>query len=150
MNLEIKLDGKSVVNLEIDVHSLMLIAKTLTQEPPPLSESRSTPLSVTQARELLANIDPKSKAFLLKLAKQGGKLTWGEMRKIFELDDDAGWSSYTRAWGKGITKAVRYILKDKQARLIWSVDEEWEDDCDPLGPVYVDGVALESLKSLLT
>jgi hypothetical protein len=153
MNLEIKLDGQTLVNIDINTQ---LAARAGREFRAPLPEAthswRSTPMTVPQARELLSKIDPKSKVFLLELARKDGTLSWRDMRAIYELDAEAEWSVYSRGWGKGITRALRFIMKDNSAKLVWWNDDQWdeleEDDVDR-GLVHIDGPALAALQACL-
>jgi hypothetical protein len=103
-------------------------------------------MSKAQAQVLLSRVDEKSQHFLKQLAANDGAITWGEMRKIFGIVEEDDWASFSAGYGKGITRALRNILQDKSARLVWRHDEDWNEsqESDPC-EVYIDGPALQAL-----
>jgi hypothetical protein len=152
MNLELKIDDATVVKMELNEGFL----SQLLQLKPSVNAgvvTKSAPLTKAQAEELLSRIDGKSVLFLKQIAANNGSITWGEMKGIFGIED---WSTFTSGHGKGITRALRHILDDKSARLIWWVDKEWADnEGNYLEPneedrckVYLDGVALQALREM--
>lgn len=148
-NIVVTVDGQVAIDADINVPLIVRLlqrasAVTLTQSVP-----KSTPISTDQARELLARVDEKSAHFLKQLAANGGKMTWGEMRKLFGINDVQETSAFTNRYGKGITRALRHLLGDKSARLVWWDDFEWVwDDLDKVDAykVYIDGPALLALQ----
>jgi hypothetical protein len=143
MHIEILIEGKSVVKADID---MTFLAGTLS---PSRGEvlAKSSPMTKAQAEELLARIDSKSAQLLRQIAANNGVITWDEMRAILGIGID-DWNVFSAGRGKGITRALRHILGDRSARLIWWNDDEWVDDKDPLGPVYIDGLALQALREI--
>jgi hypothetical protein len=153
MNFELRIDGKAVVNMELN-HGLisgLLQLKPSTAGAETISQSAS--LTNAQAEELLSRIDGKSVQFLKQIAANNGSITWGEMKTIFSIGD---WATFASGHGKGITRALRHMLDDKSARLFWWIDKDWVDDeGNNLAPseedrckVYVDGTALRALREI--
>lgn len=145
MQIEIKIDGQSLVNMQLDEG---LLFKVLGKTSGALGMPKSTPITVAQAKDLLSRIDTKSVQFLKQIAMNSGEIGWGEMRRIFGINDE--WSEFSSSYGKGITRALRHLTNDKSARLVWWDDADWPDDgragtwdhCK----VFVDGPALKSLR----
>ncbi len=110
---------------------------------------QSTPASEEQMRLLLTRIDKRSAQFLEAIAlSASGSITWTEMREIFGIKGVDDWVSYSNSFGKGITRAYRNILENKEARLIWWIEDDWteSDWSSDACSVYVDGPALSSLR----
>lgn len=150
MNITLAVDGQVVININLDT---ALIPKLLPSFGGAITAhhhhmSKSTPVSKAQMEELLSRIDTKSVQFLKQLAANNGSITWGEMRSIFGIDTTDDWTSFSAGYGKGITRALRNILQDKSARLIWWLDEEWDEEAEDWDPyhVYIDGPALQTLR----
>ena len=112
---------------------------------------RSTPMTGEQARELLSKVDSKSARFLRQIAANGGKITWDDMRSIFGIAKKDDWNAYALSYGKGITRAFRHLLQNRSARLVWWIDKDWSTEPwgSDLVAVYIDGPALQSLKSVI-
>jgi hypothetical protein len=150
MNLELQVDGEAVIKIELNATLLTQILQMKSPMPSAETIAKSAALTKVQVEELLSRIDAKSVHFLKAIAANNGSITWGEMRKIFGIADVKDWATYSSGHGKGITRALRNILNDKSARLIWWDDEEWEipvsqqDSCN----VYVDGAALQALREV--
>ena len=144
MNIEILVDGEAALKLEINETLLKRFLQVHPSNTDAAKVAQSTSLTKAQAEELLSRIDTKSVLFLKQIAANNGSITWSEMMSIFNIDE---WRSFSSAHGKGITRALRHILNDKGARLIWWKDEEWEDkEVEDLCRVYVDGEALQALR----
>ncbi len=147
MHFELNVGGLTVVKGELAPVFLDLFRGST---PPPTMPTMSAPMTVPQVRELFASIDAKSVLFLKKLAANGGAMTWGEARAIFGIADTKDWSAYGSYFGRGITRAVRRILQDRQARLVWWHDHDrtWSAaDKDP-AMLFVDGSALQALREV--
>jgi len=148
-NIVLTVDGQIAIDADINLPLIIKLLRgasvaALIQRVP-----KSTPISTDQARELLARVDEKSAHFLKQLAANGGEMTWGEMRKLFGIGDVQETSAFTNRYGKGITRALRHLLGDKSARLVWWDDFEWVwDDLDKVDgyKVYMDGPALRALQ----
>jgi hypothetical protein len=151
MNIELRVDGEAIIKMELNA---ALLSQLLTISLPALGAetiAKSTPMTKAQAQELLSRIDSKSAHFLKLIAANNGNITWGEMKDIFGITD---WTAFSAGHGKGITRALRHILDNKSARLLWWNDAEWKDeegnDLDPSEqdscPVYIDGAALHALQ----
>jgi hypothetical protein len=149
MGVEIKIDGSTLVNMQVD---LDVFAKLMNGAIPTTSVSRSSPITVPQAHDLLSRIDGKSVQFLKQIAANNGEIGWGEMQRIFGINDV--WSEFSSSYGKGITRALRHLLGDKSARLVWWDDADWPDSDQPGTwddcKVFVDGVALKSLREAIS
>ncbi|SFM57172.1 hypothetical protein SAMN05216573_102605 [Bradyrhizobium sp. Rc3b] len=149
MQIEIKIDGLSFVNMQLNE---AVLAKLLGGARAVEGVPRSTPITVVQTQDLLSRIDAKSVQFLKQIAVNGGEISWGEMRRIFGISDAAagGWTEFSSSYGKGITRALRNLTGDKSARLVCWNDDDWPDggragawdDCK----VFIDGLALKSLR----
>lgn len=162
MDLELKLNGQVVVKATVDLGELLAalqasvspsamdaVANNETPFGAPLP--KSVPLTKADAEKLLRQIHPKSAAFLRQIVANGGSITWGEMRKIFGIDDPTDWGAFSGSYGKGITRTLRYILNVPAARLVWwdDDDESWGDFDNGQGDggkVYIDGPALDALR----
>jgi hypothetical protein len=126
------------------------LLRSASAETEGLPVSKSTSMTKMQAEELLSRIDAKSAHFLRQLAANSGSITWGEMRDVFGIEDEDDWSAFSAAFGKGVTRALRHILQDKSARLMWWNDDDWAE-AEEKGTldhfkVYVDGPALNALR----
>lgn len=152
MDFEIRVDGQVAVKMEINTSIFSNLLQTtalgsMTADSKPASApmiAKSAPMTRQQAQELLSRIDGKSAHFLKQLAANNGTIKWADARAIFGIQNQDNWSEFSAGYGKGITRAVRHILGDKSARLVWWIDEEWEDMDE--GLIYVDGPALDALR----
>jgi hypothetical protein len=149
MQIEVKIDGQPFVNMQLDK---AVLANLLGGVGAVVEVSRSTPITVAQAQDLLSRIDTKSVRVLKQIAANHGDIEWGEMRRIFGINDGskAGWIEFSTSYGRGVTRALRHLTNDKSARLIWWNDGEWPAD-GPAGTwdhckVFIDGPALTSLR----
>jgi len=146
MQFELKIDGHPMASLDVDVAAVKAVLAHLAFVPA-TNSARSTPMTPAQVRELLSRVDPKSVAFLTALAKSSGELRWPQMQEIFEID---AWNDYSRRFGKGITRALRFVLGDDNAKLVWWDEADWPDDEEwSQSKVYVDGQALQSLQEVV-
>jgi hypothetical protein len=147
MNVEVRIDGVVLVKMEVNPAGLSNLLRGSALGVESHTIPKSTPVTKAQIEELLSRIDARSARFLKQIGVNNGTITWGEMRAIFDIKDEDDWSSFSAGYGKGITRALRHILKDKSARLVWWIDSEWNenDDWDPC-KVYVDGAALQALR----
>lgn len=147
MQIELNIDGNTAFKGEISPWFLDLI-RAAPKPIPTVSRFTSTPITVPEAEELLSAIDPKSRAFLKRFPATDGQLTWREVREIFDIDDRNDWSAYASFYGRGITRALRRILKDSNARLIWwhEHDPIWVAENKDAGMLFVDGPALDALR----
>src|SRR4051812_37651868 len=119
-NIELSIDGERVVKVEVN----MAVLFTLLQSVSPRAVSSVVPTSTVATREqiaeLLSRIDARSVQFLKQIAaNDDGAITWGEMRTIFGFKNVGDWAAFSGSFGKGITRALRHILGDKSARLVW-------------------------------
>lgn len=147
MNIEMLLDGQSVVKADIDLPVFARMLQTAFQ---PDANARSTPATESQMRDLLSRIDQRSSQFLREIgASDDGSITWQRMRSIFGIAKPDDWPAYSGSFGKGITRAYRNILDNKTAKLVWWTDADWEDVDwdDDMCAVFVDGPALIALRS---
>jgi hypothetical protein len=141
MHVEMRVNGEVVIKMEVNpslLSQLLVIdAKTAI---------KSTPLSKAQAEKLLAGLDAKSVDFLKRIAAADGWIAWGEMKQHFGIKE---WGAFRSGSGNKITRAVRDILDNKSARLVWREEHEWEgldEGEDEACKVYVDGAALVALR----
>jgi hypothetical protein len=151
MNIEINVEGQVLVKMEIDL-SLLPGLLDRADSGAQLSPSRSTPASRDQMEELLRRVDPRSAQLLRSIAaSKGGSISWVRMRQIFGIRSKSNWAAYSGSHGKGITRALRNILNNRSARLIWWNDNDWDsNDWDSAKcAVYIDGPALVSLRAAL-
>jgi len=149
MNVEILVEGQSLVKIDLNLSVLMRVFREATGNDG-ISNAKSTPGTEMQLRELLSRIDQRSVQFLKALAaSESGSITWTKMRGIFGIEEESDWVAYSGSFGKGITRAYRNIMGDKTAKLVWWIDSEWEDqDWDSENcSVYVDGPALVALRA---
>jgi hypothetical protein len=148
MDIEIKMDGKVLVKMNLNPSLLAALLRGTSLKAVAHGVPKSTPATKAQIEDLLSRIDGKSVVFLKLIAGKNGMITWGEMRSIFGIEDEDDWSAFSASYGKGITRAFRHILGDKSARLVWWDDDAWDDEADELDSfeVYVDGAALQALR----
>lgn len=149
MNLELLLDGRSVVKVELNLPLLVQALQTSVGKD---ANARSTPATVAQMRDLLSRIDPRSVEYLKAIAKNtDGAIAWKSMRPIFGIEKEDDWSAYSGSFGKGITRAYRKILGDQTAKLVWWNEADWEkaDWNDDMCAVFVDGPALDALRAAI-
>jgi hypothetical protein len=140
--LSLQVAGKTVFEGTIFPKVLQEIVKLALQSS--TMPERSFPLTVDQAQQLLRNVDPKTVDFLRTLAANNGEITFSEMKEIFKIKE---WVEYSSRFGKGLTRALRYLSKNGSATLVFWDDSEWESANDPEGCVYIDGKALASLQA---
>lgn len=144
MDITLYADEQQVGVISLDMTALRRIMKAAATLENAAADS--TPMTPKQARDLISRIDPKSVDLLEAIAdSEDGRLNWGKMKKILKIKE---WQDFSRRYGKGITRALRYALGDPQARLIHWSDEAWPDD-EKLwdeSEVWIDGQALESLR----
>jgi hypothetical protein len=145
MNLELRVNGEAVVKMEINA---TLLSQLLQLKAPPAAAepAKSSPLTTAQAEALLAHVDEKCVEFLRRIAANQGVLTWGETKTLFKIAD---WDAFTSGPAKSLARAVRQILQDKSARLVWRIEHEWEGlekGEDEVCMLHVDGAALQALR----
>lgn len=145
MNLELRMNGEAVVKMEINATLLsqLLQAKASAAGAEP---AKSSPLTREQAEALLAHVDERCAEFLGRIAANQGELTWGETKALFKIAD---WAAFASGPGKSLARAVRHILQDKSARLVWRMEHEWEGlekGEDEVCMLHVDGAALQALR----
>lgn len=151
MNVQILLDGNSVVKADVDLSIIQKLLAGVAITPAAIAQS--TPATAKQMEDLLSRIDQKSVHFLRSIAVDpSGSLTFKEMRKIFGLGTD-DWNGYSMSYGKGITRAFRHVLGGhKSAKLIWWNDQDWEAAAtmdDDACKVFIDGAALAALREVI-
>jgi hypothetical protein len=147
VNLEIRLDGETLAKLEIDVTQLSRLLPSTTHVPMARpSGPLSSPMTKAQAQQLLSRVDTTCAEFLERLAAQRGMLTWGETKALFEVRN---WEAFATGPGKQIAREVRHVLQDKSARLVWRIDQAWEEletGGDEAIRLHIDGPALTALR----
>ena len=148
LDLELRLNGETVGKLEIDADRLLKLLQAAAATPAAVNKGphKSSPLTKTQAEELLGRLDKVSVEFLTRLAASHGALTWGEVKALFGVKS---YDSFESGAGKDIAKAARHVLHDKSARLVWRNEHEWiglEKGEDEACRLHVDGPALQALK----
>jgi hypothetical protein len=168
VNLEIIIDGKPLLKAEIDfslfrnlLHGTPVpfeMPKSTPASTPmspaavPFEVPKSTPMSPAEITDLLSRIDPKSVTFLKQIGANNGTITWAATRVILGIEDPENWKAYSGGLGKGITRAMRKILGDESARLVWWDDNDprWESSPEDKDQalLYVDGPALKSLQQV--
>lgn len=151
MNIEMLVDGQPLVKIAVDLSVLAKILKNVGSASDP-KDFRSTPATEEQMRLLLARIDERSVRFLKGIASSAeGAIPWTKMRDIFGIEREDDWVAYSGSFGKGITRAYRNILADKEARLVWWIEADWTDNewDSEMCSVYVDGPALSALRAVI-
>ena len=143
MQIEVKLDGRTVVNADLELDTAMAVVLSAIQASP---KSRSATITEDQAQILITKIDGRSVDLLKLIASNGGFATWREMRKVLGIDDE--WAEYTTRYGKGITRAFRHITGDNGKLIFWDDNDPIWDVNESEGRVYIDGKALQSLKAV--
>jgi uncharacterized protein YdaL len=142
MELAIVIDGVPIGTMQLDSAAINRLLQTTTKI------ARSTPLNREQADEIYRRVDPKSVHFLKKIAANNGSITFREMRDIFGIETEGNWSGYAQHYGRGITRALRAVLNNPTAQIVWWNDRDWnvqpeeQDNCK----VFVDGAALDALR----
>ena len=146
MNLELRVNGEAVVKMEINATLLSQLLQWKASPTGAAEPAKSSPLTRAQAEELLSQVDEKSAEFLKRIAAGDGVLTWGETKALFKIKD---WDAFASGPGKALARAVRRVLDDKSARLVWRIEHEWEGlekGEDEVCMLHVDGAALQSLR----
>ncbi len=145
MNLEIRVDGEAVVKMEINA-TLLLHLLQAKASPAGAEPAKSSPLTRAQAEALLSHVDENCAEFLKRIAANDGVLTWGETKALYKIAD---WDAFASGPGKSLARAVRHILQDRSARLVWRIEHEWEGlekGEDEVCMLHVDGPALQALR----
>jgi hypothetical protein len=143
-DFDVRIKGKPVLTGRIDPE---LLRGLLGDQAVVTVIPKSTPITSDEAEELLKRVNATSRDFLRKIARNGGRMLWGEMRKLFSIEDQKDTTAYHNGPGKGITRALRAVTGNKKARLLWWTDADWVDeDRYDLAPVYIDGPALDALR----
>jgi hypothetical protein len=142
---ELKLGGKIVLSglfFPKAIESVTADVPTATSDVSQIIY-KSYPLTVDQAQTLLKSIDADTISFLRAVCDNNGSASFALMMRIFGI---VKWTEFSSRHGRGLTRAVRHITGDPNARLVWWLDDEWATDNDPDGEVYIDGPALQALK----
>lgn len=140
MEVDIRIDGISVVKAQIGLEALIEAVSKAAREGAGLGKSCS--LGIAQAEELVARVDARTQEFLETIAKNNGYATWDEMKEIFDIDE---WADYSSRFGKGLTRALRNITGQPNDRLVFWNDPEWDEGDQR---VFIDGEALRSLRTV--
>jgi hypothetical protein len=146
MNLELLVNGEAVVKMEINANLLSQIFQLNVSPAGAAEPAKSSPLTKAHAETLLSQVDEKCADFLKRVAANQGVLTWGETKALFHIKD---WDAFASGPGKTLARAVRHILHDKSARLVWRTEHEWEGlekGEDEVCMLHVDGAALQALR----
>jgi len=142
MNIELRLDGEVVVRMDVNAGLLAQLVAMNSEA----KNIRSTPLTTSQAERLLATLSKKNADFLRIIAANDGWITWGEAKQLHEVRD---WPAFKAGGWKEITQAMRDILNDKSASLLWRNEREWEgldEGENEICKIRVDGAALIALR----
>jgi hypothetical protein len=147
VNLELRLDGETVAKLEIDATQLSRLLPSTTRVPMPHPGAPlSSPMTKAQAQQLLSRVDITCAEFLERLAADRGMLTWAETKALFAVRN---WDAFATGPGKQIAREVRHVLHDSSARLVWRIDQAWEElerGEDEACRLHIDGPALTALR----
>jgi hypothetical protein len=146
ISLELLVNGEAVVKMEINANLLSQIFQLNASPAGAAEPAKSSPLTKAQAETLLSQVDEKCADFLKRVAANQGVLTWGETKALFHIKD---WDAFASGPGKTLARAVRHILHDKSARLVWRTEHEWEGlekGEDEVCMLHVDGAALQALR----
>lgn len=144
-SVTLSIDGEVVFTGEFSVAKILQAFSASTTPPASsVSHHKSFPINVDQGKHLIRKVDKKSADFLRTIAHNEGEITFKSMCAIFGIER---WAEYSGTYGKGITRALRHMTDNSSASLIWWNDDEWENDNDPNGSVYIDGQALKSLQA---
>lgn len=143
---QLRIDDQVVVDADVNLAALFDVFSTIEHlEGSPAA--KSAPITVEQAEMLLQRIDKKSVEFLKRIADNKGHAKWSEMLEIFGFENN--WVKYSSHYGKGITRALRHITGGTIDVLVhWDDDDPaWQINDSKDGKVYVDGKALDSLRT---
>jgi hypothetical protein len=146
ISLELLVNGEAVVKMEINANLLSQIFQLNVSPAGAAEPAKSSPLTKAQAETLLSQVDEKCADFLKRVAANQGVLTWGETKALFHIKD---WDAFASGPGKTLARAVRHVLHDKSARLVWRTEHEWEGlekGEDEVCMLHVDGAALQALR----
>jgi hypothetical protein len=142
MKIELRVDGEIVIHMDVNAG---LLAQLLSMNGE-TATIRSTPITATQAERLLASLDKKNAELLKRIASNDGWITWGEMKQLFGVKD---WTAFQAGPGREIAQALRDLLNNKSAVLIWRNESEWEgldEGAEEVCKAHVDGAALVALR----
>ncbi len=166
LNLELRLNGETVGKLEVDavllarwLHAteiesptLAPVAQSVEAPPAPVAIAvervapKSSPLTGAQALELLGFVNRPCAEFLSRLAANRGELSWRDTKGLFDIQN---YEAFAAGPGQDIARAMRHILRDKSAQLVWRDEREWgrlADDDDEGRLLCVNGSALQALR----
>jgi hypothetical protein len=148
MRLELKIEDQVIVKAEIDISALLPLLQTTTHSSgaAPSAVTQSIVMTVEQVTDLLSRVDPKSAEFLKKIGENNGTISWGDTRAIFGIEAAGDWSAFASSYGRGITRAVRYVTGIKSARLVWWNNPDWDEENPDPFTLHVDGPALQALR----
>lgn len=145
MHIDLRIEGVTVVNGELELHSLI---KRL-QEAEEYGLWLCTPLTFEQAKDLVSRLSPEALELVRQIVLRGGSITWPNVMKICRIST-GGFPEFFFQWHEPLTRSVATVTGRTSGELVaWIPDTpEWDtDDCKDV-KFYIDGPALKSLRQV--
>ena len=146
MHVDLRIDGVTIVDGELDLHSLII----RLQEAEEYGLWLCTPLTFEQAQDLVSRLSPEMLELVRQVVLRGGSITWPNVMKICRIGI-GGFHEFLFQWHLPLKQLVGTVTGRNTGELVtWIPDAlEWDSDGCKDVKFYIDGPALTSLRQVL-
>jgi hypothetical protein len=146
MHIELRVEGITVVDGELDLHSLI----SRLREAVEYGLWSSSPLTYDQAKDLLIRLDTKTLELVRQIVLRGGSITWPHVAEICGIPTE-DYDEFYNEWVKPLNRVVATVRGEEPSALIgWFPGQgDWETDDEGNIRFDIDGPALRSLRKVL-
>jgi hypothetical protein len=146
MKLNLTIEGKVLISIDVELSSLANLANCAEEDEPWHSAS----ITVPQAKELIGLLDTSSVELLRQIVLAGGSIAWPKVQEIYGIEGN-DFDQFLFHYDNGIKQALRTVTQGKHAWLITWEDgapaweaKDWKD-----AQLEIDGPALVSLTRVI-
>ncbi len=146
MHIELRVEGITVVDGELDLRSLIERLEELED----YGLWSSAPLTFEQAKDLVSHLDVRSLELVRQIVLRGGSITWPHVKRICGIVTGSFYD-FERDWLTPLCGLVLKVRGEVPSELItWIPDgPEWSSEGMKDVKFYIDGPALRSLRTVL-
>jgi hypothetical protein len=150
MRIEVRLEGKTVVDVNFDLRYLIGLAQDAEKDIQRRGAWGSSPIDIYQARAVIRQLDEKAIELLKWIVLGGGNITWPKVQQICGIEG-RDFGDFERRYLQAIHDAVRAATDGKYSFLLWFTDgaPEWDTPDWRDAKLEIDGPALTSLRAVL-
>ncbi len=150
MHIELRVEGKTVLNGEVDLRFLVNLLNDIEKDIEQEGTWASTPIDVDQAKAVINLLDKKTVELLRWIVIGGGSITWPKVQEICGIKGK-DFAYFRSRYQEQIRIAVRTVTQGQGGVLIWWEEDApgWDTDDWRGAKLEIDGPALKSLKAVL-